>query len=190
MHGFLSHGGLVHKESNARIFLDERDLWPRDGKFVTTNIIVRTDYLKDNPEIIKRLINAQIDETLWINDTLKSLRHNASKLAVKFGNETNTDLDNKGVGAFINAFNDGLKRITGNTVPEDELRDALKRLEFTYDPIEHSLFKMADDAYDLKLVGRGIRPNLTNSYDLGLLKELKEGTFLWKIHEWTVVYLK
>lgn len=168
-------GARLAKESNSRIFIDERDLWPRDGKFVTTNIIVRTDYLKDNPEIIKRLINAQIDETLWINDTLKSLRHNASKLAVKFENETNTDPDNKGVEAFINAFNDGLKRITGNTVPEDELNDALKRLEFTYDPIEHSLFKMADDAYDLKLVGRGIRPNLTNSYDLVLLKEvLKE----------------
>jgi NitT/TauT family transport system substrate-binding protein len=168
-------GARLAKESNSRIFIDERDLWARDGKFVTTNIIVRTDYLKDNPEIIKRLINAQIDETLWINDTLQSLRQNASKLAVKFGKETNTDLDNKGVEAFINAFNDGLKRITGNTVPEDELRDALKRLEFTYDPIELSLFKMADDAYDLELIGRGIRPNLTNIYDLGLLKEvLKE----------------
>ena len=165
-------GARLVKESNVRIFLDERDLWPRDGKFVTTNIIVRTDYLKDNPEIIKRLINAQIDETLWINNTLKTLRHNASQLAVKFGNETNPDLDNKGVEAFINAFNDGLKRITGNTVPEDELTDALKRLEFTYDPIEHSLFKMADDAYDLKLIGRGIKPNLTNIYDLGLFKEV------------------
>ncbi len=59
--------------------------------------------------------------------------------------------------------------------PDDELRDALRRLEFTYDPIEESLFRMADDAYDLSLIGRGNKPDLKNIYDLGLLMEvLKE----------------
>jgi hypothetical protein len=34
---------------------------------------------------------------------------------------------------------------------------------------------MADDAYDLGLIGRGNEPDLTNIYDLGLLKQvLKE----------------
>ena len=32
------------KEANGKILLDERDLWP-SGKFVTTNIVARTDYL-------------------------------------------------------------------------------------------------------------------------------------------------
>jgi sulfonate transport system substrate-binding protein len=169
-------GSLLVREAHGKIFVDERDLWPPDGKFVTTDIVVRSDYLKNNPEIIKKLISAQIDETLWINDTLKDWRR--SDINGTSGiteNRANGSIDNDGVEAFIQAFNDGLRRITGNTVPEDELRDALQRLEFTYNPIERSLFVMADHAYDLGLIGRGNKPNLTNIYDLGLLKEvLKE----------------
>lgn len=170
-------GARLVKESNGKIFVDERDLWPPDGKFVTTNIIIRSDYLKNNPETIKKLINAHIDETIWINETLQNLRNgNVDGASGNKENQSNDDLENDaGVEAFIHSFNDGLKRITGNTVPEDELSDALRRLEFTYDPIEQSLFRMADDAYDLGLIGRGNEPDLTNIYDLGLLKQvLKE----------------
>ena len=67
-------GARLVKEANGKIFVDERNLWPPDGKFVTTNIIVRTDYLKNNPETIKKLIDAHIDETIWINNTLKDSR--------------------------------------------------------------------------------------------------------------------
>ncbi|MGH9994115.1 MAG: ABC transporter substrate-binding protein [Nitrososphaeraceae archaeon] len=168
-------GARLVKESNGKIFVDERDLWPPDGKFVTTNIIIRSDYLKNNPETIKKLINAHIDETIWINDTLQNLRNgNVNGASGNRENQSNDDLDNGGVEAFIHSFNDGLKRITGNTFPEDELSDALRRLEFTYDPIEQSLFRMADDAYDLGLIGRGNEPDLTNIYDLGLLKQVLE----------------
>lgn len=170
-------GARLVKESNGKIFVDERDLWPPDGKFVTTNIIIRSEYLKNNPETIKKLINAHIDETIWINETLQNLRNgNVDGASGNKENQSNVDLENDaGVEAFIHSFNDGLKRITGNTVPEDELSDALRRLEFTYDPIEQSLFRMADDAYDLGLIGRGNEPDLTNIYDLGLLKQvLKE----------------
>ena len=169
-------GARLVKESNAKIFVDERDLWPPDGNFATTNMIVRTDYLKDNPEVIRKLINAQIDETLWINSTLNGLQKgNISSTSGNVENQTSQNIDKDGMELFIHAFNDGLERITGNTVPEDELRDALQRLEFTYDPIKRSLFKMADDAYDLGLIGRGTKPDLTNIYDLGLLNQvLKE----------------
>ena len=169
-------GARLVKEANGKILVDERDLWPPDGKFVTTNIIARSDYLKDNPETIRKLINAHIDETIWINDTLQNIRNDNVNGDSRYKeNESNADLENGGVEAFIHSFNDGLKRITGNTVPEDELSDALQRLEFTYDPIEQSLFRMADDAYDLGLIGRGNEPDLTNIYDLGLLKQvLKE----------------
>jgi NitT/TauT family transport system substrate-binding protein len=169
-------GARLVKEANGKILVDERDLWPPDGKFVTTNIIARSDYLKDNPETIRKLINAHIDETIWINDTLQNIRNDDVNGASGYKeNESNADLENGGVEAFIHSFNDGLKRITGNTVPEDELSDALQRLEFTYDPIEQSLFRMADDAYDLGLIGRGTEPDLTNIYDLGLLRQvLKE----------------
>ncbi|MGB7634757.1 MAG: ABC transporter substrate-binding protein [Nitrososphaeraceae archaeon] len=168
-------GARLVKEANGKIFVDERDLWPPDGKFVTTNIIVRTDYLKNNPETIKKLIDAHIDETIWINNTLKDSRTgNFTGASGNEENQTNDDLGNSGVETFIHSFNDGLKRITGNTVPEDELRNALQRLEFTYDPLEKSLFRMAGDAYELGLIGRGNKPDLTNIYDLSLLNEVIE----------------
>jgi NitT/TauT family transport system substrate-binding protein len=166
-------GARLVKESGGKIFVDERDLWPPDGKFVTTNLIVRTDYLKNNPRIIEKLLDAHIDETIWINDTLKDLREtNVGEPLANLENETHDNFDNDGVERFIQAFNKGLERITGSTIPEDELKDALLRLEFTYDPIEGSLVRMADDAYELSLIGRGNKPDLSNIYDLELLKEV------------------
>ncbi|MGB7883736.1 MAG: ABC transporter substrate-binding protein, partial [Nitrososphaeraceae archaeon] len=112
-------GARLVKEANGKILVDERDLWPPDGKFVTTNIIARSDYLKNNPETIRKLINAHIDETIWINDTLQNIRNDDVNGASGYKeNESNADLENGGVEAFIHSFNDGLKRITGNTVPE------------------------------------------------------------------------
>ena len=137
------------KEANGKIFVDERELWPPDGKFVTANIIARTDYLKENPDIIKRLLQAHIDKTVWINENKEQA---------------------------ITTFNGALKKITGQTIPEDEIRDALMRLELTYDPIKESLFKMADNAYELGYLGNGgSKMDLSNIFDLTLLNDILSG---------------
>jgi NitT/TauT family transport system substrate-binding protein len=137
------------KEANGKIFVDERELWPPDGKFVTANIIARTDYLKENPEIIKRLLQAHIDKTVWINENKEQA---------------------------ITTFNGALKKITGQTIPEDEIRDALMRLELTYDPIKESLFKMADNAYELGYLGNGgSKMDLSNIFDLTILNDILSG---------------
>jgi NitT/TauT family transport system substrate-binding protein len=134
------------KEANGRIFVDERELWPPDGKFVTANIIVRTDYLNENPEIIKKLLQAHIDKTIWINENKEKA---------------------------ITTFNEALKKITGKTIPEDEIIDALSRLEFTYNPVKESLFNMADYAYDLGFLGNvRSKPDLSGIYDLTILNDI------------------
>ncbi len=51
---------LLH-QTNAKILVDERSLWP-NGKFVTTNIMVRPEFLKDHPDVVKKLLEANIDE--------------------------------------------------------------------------------------------------------------------------------
>lgn len=134
------------KEANGKILVDERELWPPDGKFVTANIIARTDYLNENPDIIERLLQAHVDETIWINE--------------------NKDQS-------IIAFNEALRKITGKTIPEDEIRDAMTRLEFTYDPIKESLFKMADNAYKLGYL-ENVRGelDLSNIFDLTILDDI------------------
>lgn len=137
------------KEANGKIFVDERELWPPDGNFVTANIIARTDYLKENPDIIKRLLQAHIDKTVWINENKEQA---------------------------ITTFNGALKKITGQTIPEDEIRDALMRLEFTYDPIKESLLKMADNAYELGYLGNGgNKLDLSNIFDLTILNDILSG---------------
>src|SRR5690606_15887741 len=97
---------ILEQQSNAKILVDERDLWP-DGKFVTGNIIVRTDYLRDNPDVIKRLLEAHVDETLWINEKL--LKSN------------DTEADENNVSTLTSAFNQGLKNLTGKTFPDVQL---------------------------------------------------------------------
>jgi NitT/TauT family transport system substrate-binding protein len=135
------------KEANGKIFVDERELWPPDGKFITANIVARTDYLNENSDIIERLLMAHIDKTKWINE-------NKEQQAIA-------------------AFNGALKKITGKTIPDDEIRDTLTRLEFTYDPIKESRLRMADNAYELGYLanGRG-ELDLSNIFDLTILNDI------------------
>ena len=41
------------QEGGAQLFLDERSLWP-DHRFVITQIVVRTDFLKQHPDVVKK----------------------------------------------------------------------------------------------------------------------------------------
>src|SRR5688500_15245460 len=139
-------GERLIKEANGKLFLDERDLWP-DGKFVTGLIVVRTDYLQNNPDVIEKLLKAHVEETQRINNNKEEA---------------------------IKNFNTELKKITGQTIPEDQLKESLTRLEFTYDPIQQSLYKSANDAFNVGFLGKS-QPDLSNIFDLNILnKVLKE----------------
>jgi NitT/TauT family transport system substrate-binding protein len=133
-------GEKLIKEANARLFLDERTLWP-DGKFVTVHIVTSPEYLQSNPDVIRKLLEAHINETSWIN----SHKEEALK-----------------------TFNTELKKLTGQTIPEDQLRVAFSRLNLTYDPVKQSLFTSANDAFDIGFLGK-TRPDLSGIYDLKLL---------------------
>jgi NitT/TauT family transport system substrate-binding protein len=145
-------GAKLIKEANAKVLVDERDLWP-DGQFVSAHIIARTDYIERNPDIIKKLLNAHIDMTAWIND--------------------NRD------GA-LQIFNAELNKLMGQTIPEDELREGISRIKLTHDPIKESLFKAANDAYDIGFLGK-TRPELSEIYDVNILNEVLKGRGLQEI---------
>ncbi|WP_230207546.1 ABC transporter substrate-binding protein [Candidatus Nitrosocosmicus agrestis] len=133
------------QEADGKVFLDERDLWP-DGKFVTGNIIVRTDYLEQNPDVIKKLLEAHVEETLKINNDTK---------------------------AAATEFNTQLKKITGQEINPAVLDESYSHLEITYDPLKLTLFKSANDAYDLGFIEKGKdRPNLSGIYDTTILDEV------------------
>jgi NitT/TauT family transport system substrate-binding protein len=150
---------ILKQQSNGKILVDERDLWP-NGKFVTGNIIVRTDYLRDNPDVIKRLLQAHVDETLWINEKL--LQSNDTKA------------DEKNVSTLTSAFNQSLKNLTGKTFPDVQLAEALSRIEFTTDPLSDSLLKIADDTDEFGYIKKGVNwdGDLQKLYDFTLLNEV------------------
>ncbi len=144
------------QEAGGKVLLDERNLWP-DGKFVTANIIVRTDYLQNNPDIIKRLLDAHVDETLRINS-------NISAAAVEFNNQ--------------------LKKITGQQIAPEVLDKAFSNLEITYDPLKSTLYKSANDAYDIGFIEKGKeRPNLSGIYDTTILNEVLDEKGLTPVNE-------
>jgi NitT/TauT family transport system substrate-binding protein len=158
-------GARLVKDGDAKIFVDERSLWPPTGKFVTANIIVRTDYLKENPDVIKKLLEANVDETLWINKQLNKTNINGI-------NENNNS--NSNILKVINAFNNGLKQITGKTIPNDELKEAFARTDFTYDPLKQSLYKIGNDANSLGFISntKGKELDISGIYDLTLLNKV------------------
>ena len=43
------------QEGGGHVLVDERDLWP-DGAYVTTHLIVRTEFLNDHPDVVKQLL--------------------------------------------------------------------------------------------------------------------------------------
>ena len=133
------------KEANGRIFLDERSIWP-EGKFVTANVAASTDYLKNNPDVVSKLLAAHVNENLWIN--------NHKDEAIK-------------------AFNTQTKKLTGKAIAENELIQAFARIDFTYSPLKLSLFQSANNAYDLGFLAKGKpHPDLSGIFDLTLLDQV------------------
>jgi NitT/TauT family transport system substrate-binding protein len=131
------------EEANARLFLDERDLWP-NRQFVTAHLIVGTQFLRQHPDLVKKWLRAHVELTDWIN---------------------------KNPGEAQKILNQQIQKDTGKALPATVLQSAFNRLLVTYDPIGASLLKSAQWAYETGLLGRQ-RPDLTGLYDLSLLNEV------------------
>jgi NitT/TauT family transport system substrate-binding protein len=132
-------------DGGGELFLDERDLWP-GGDFVTANIIVNTQFLKEHPDLVKAWLVAHVEITQW-------------------------ELANPDQAKQI--ANDEIKRLTGKALTSQVLDGAWSRMRVTYDPISASLFKSADAAYTAGFLKE--KPDLSNIYDLTLLNDvLKE----------------
>ena len=131
------------REGNGRLFLDERELWP-NGQFVTSHLIVRTQFLKEHPDLVKDWIRAHVEVTEWIGAHLPE----AKKL-----------------------LNMQIKKETGKPLADALLDDAFGRMTVTYDPLRSSLMTAAKSAFDAGFLGRQM-PDLSSLYDLSLLNQV------------------
>jgi NitT/TauT family transport system substrate-binding protein len=126
------------QEGGGKVLVDESTLWPQ-GRYVTTQLIVRTAFLKDHPDAVKRLLEGQVAA----NDLIKNDPQQAQQL----------------VGQGINSA-------TGKPLAADVIAASFKNLTFTNDPIATSLRKSAKDA---EAAGLLKAVNLKGIYDLKLL---------------------
>jgi NitT/TauT family transport system substrate-binding protein len=131
------------KEGNGRLFLDERTLWP-NGEFITAHLIVRTQFLKERPDLVKNWVRAHVELTDWINGHLPE----AKKL-----------------------LNRQIAKETGKALPDAVLDEAFGRMTATYDPLRGSLMNAAKSAFDAGFLGHQM-PDLSSLYDLSLLNQV------------------
>jgi NitT/TauT family transport system substrate-binding protein len=131
----------LQQESGGKVLVDEKALWP-DGKFVTTQLIVATRFLKDHPDAVLALIKGEAD-------------------AIKFIADNPTDAQK--------ITNDGIAKITGKPLKEAIVTAAFTNMTFTLDPLPVALKKSAQDAYDVGLLKD---TKLDGIYDLTLVNEV------------------
>lgn len=124
-------------EAGGQVLVDERSLWP-GGQFITTNLVVRTEFLRDRPALVERLLRGHVEATQFLNE-----RPDASMQLV----------------------DQGLRRLTGQSLPPTVLAAAWGNLTFTNDPIASSFRKSANDAAALGFANLG-GVDLDAIYDL------------------------
>lgn len=133
---------LVH-ETDGTILIDERYLWP-EGKFPTAVLVVRTEFLENNRELVSRLVDAHIEATRWINE----LPGRSEKL-----------------------INSELAKITRKPLAATTLHDAMLRLAITYDPSRKALFTSAERARGLGFLPSSAKVSLEGVIDLSVLNQ-------------------
>ncbi|GAB3658173.1 aliphatic sulfonate ABC transporter substrate-binding protein [Actinocorallia lasiicapitis] len=127
-------------ESGGKKLIDEKDLWP-DKKFVITHLIVRAEFYKQHPDIVKKLVEGVVAS----NDFINTNQAEAKTLA--------------------NAF---IEKLTTKPLKPEILDSAFKEIEFTNDPIAGSLLVGAKHAEEVGLLEP---VDLNGIYDLSNLNE-------------------
>ncbi|MGQ0774686.1 MAG: ABC transporter substrate-binding protein [Pseudonocardiales bacterium] len=129
-------------EAGAKVLVDEKDLWP-EGQFVTTHLIVRTEFLQRHPETVEALLRGHVDTVAWL---------------AEHPDEAKT------------VVNDGLKTRTGKALEPEVLDRAWQNLTVTVDPIATSLQRSADDAVAAGTTREEV--DLQGIYELSVLNRI------------------
>jgi len=128
-------------EGGGVVLVDERDLWP-DGLYVTTHLIVRTEFLEQNPGIVERFLEGYLAALEFVQQNPEEAQR---------------------------ITNDGIEAITGARLADETIAGAWQNLTFTWDPIASSLVKSKDDAVAAGLLDP---VDLTGIYALDILNRL------------------
>lgn len=131
----------VVNEGGGKILIDEASLWP-DGRYVTTDLIVNSDYLNDHPDVIKGLLEGSVAA----NEYIEAKPDDAAKIVSK-----------------------GIEKVTSKPIDVDLVSASFDSITFTDDPIASSLIESANHAEKLSLLDP---VDLDGIYDLGPLNKV------------------
>jgi len=132
---------LLVLEHKGHVLVDEKDLWPQ-GQFVTTQLIVRTEFLEKYPDTVAALLRGHVK-------------------AVQFA-QSDPDGAKKAVNAALDA--------AGKALKDDVLERAWGELTVTYDPIASALETSAKNAVTAGTTEKQV--DLKGIYDLRPLNEI------------------
>jgi NitT/TauT family transport system substrate-binding protein len=104
-------------EAGAKVFLDEKDLWP-DGQFPTTVVIVRTQFLNEHPETVKAFLKGLVASIDYANDNPAEAQ---------------------------TAVNTQLEELTGKALKPATIERAWSGITLTFDPIAGEFKQLAQD---------------------------------------------
>jgi NitT/TauT family transport system substrate-binding protein len=133
---------LLVLEHGAHVLVNEKDLWP-GGQFVTTQLIVRTEFLQKYPDTVAALLRGHVQ-------------------AVQF-----TQSDSEGAKQAVNA---GLKSAGGKSLDAPVLDRAWGELTVTYDPIASALKQSAENGVAAGTTEKKV--DLSGIYDLRPLNSI------------------
>ena len=112
---------LLVGQGTAEVYIDEADLWP-DGQFVTTHLLVSNIFAEEHPDLIKKLVDANVQAIQLLNEDPDAAKATAQAELIKAGAPS---LDQAVVDA------------------------AWEKLTFTWDPIASSLSVGAERSFGL-----------------------------------------
>jgi NitT/TauT family transport system substrate-binding protein len=104
-------------DGGAKVLVDEKNLWP-DGKFPTTVVIVRTQFLNEHPQTVQAVLKAILD---------------ANNLAATDATEAKA------------AVNRQLKALSGSALSQPVLDRAFSNIDLTTDPLASRFPQLSQD---------------------------------------------
>ena len=131
-------------EAGGKVFLDEKDLWPKK-QFLTTQIIAATDFLNKYPKTVEAILKGHIQSITEIK---------------------------KSPTAAQDAVQNQIAAATGKRLSDAVITRAWSNLVFTYDPLVPTLVKNSKDAVEAGLLTNLGSRKLVGIYDLRILNKL------------------
>jgi sulfonate transport system substrate-binding protein len=128
-------------EGKGKVLVDEATLWP-EGRYLTTELVVRTAFLKQHPDVVEGLLKGHVEATKYVNEHPAEAQQAANGL---------------------------IGQITGKPLGAALIDSAWKNLHFTSDPLASTLRKEAADAESVGLLEK---VDLTGIVDVKALNKV------------------